>query len=89
MITLDDVKQIILEIADYLGIKAIGFTNILDYSYLNDFFKEREKNNYNNELEERDFNKRFHIKSYFDECKSIVAVGIPYAEGYKIGRAHV
>lgn len=88
MITVDDEKQIILEIADYLGIKAIGFTNILDYSYLNDFFNEREKNNYSNELEETDLNKRLHIKNYFDSCKSIIAVGIPYAEGYKKINVH-
>lgn len=80
---MNNVNKIITETANDLGIEAVGVTDILDYSYLKDFFIERANNNYDNEFEEKDMNKRFDVKKLFPDCKSIIAVGIPYAEGYK------
>lgn len=76
-------KQIIIDIAKEMNIENIGFTNLMNYDYLEDFFKERSRNNYNNELEEYDIKKRFFVKDVFPKCKSIIAVGLPYARGYK------
>ena len=45
-------KDRIREIANSLGIEIIGFTDILDYSYLGEFLNERIKLGYNSEFEE-------------------------------------
>jgi epoxyqueuosine reductase len=82
-IEVNKMKQIILDIAKEMNIENIGFTNVMNYDYLEDFFNERAKNNYNNELEEYDVSKRFYVKELFPNCKSIIAVGLPYAKGYK------
>jgi len=76
-------KQIILNIAKDMNIKNIGFTNVLNFGYLENMLNERVKNNYNNEFEESDMKKRFDVKSVFPKCKSIIAIGLPYAEGFK------
>ncbi len=77
-------KQQISKIASSLGIEIIGFTSMLDYSYLKDFLNKRIDNNYNNEFEEQNINKRLDIRSVFPKCKSIITIGVPYAEGYEI-----
>lgn len=76
-------KEKITEIAYKMGIKAIGYTNILEYDYLEKFFLDRKLKNYDNELEEEDLNKRLFVNNLFPECKSIITVGIPYAAGYE------
>ncbi len=76
-------KQQIIEIANSLGINIIGFTSVLDYSYLNNILTERNKNGFNTEFEEQDINKRLDVRNVFPKCKSIIAIGYPYAEGYK------
>jgi len=76
-------KQIILDIAKEMNIENIGFTNVLNYDYLEHFLNERAKKNYNNELEENDIKKRLDVRNIFPKCKSIIAVGISYAKGYK------
>ncbi|NLJ58541.1 MAG: tRNA epoxyqueuosine(34) reductase QueG [Tissierellia bacterium] len=76
-------KEIVKEIGYNLGIK-IGISNILDYSYLSEFMINREKNNYNCEFEEQNINKRLNAKNLFPQCKSIIAIGLPYGSGYKI-----
>lgn len=81
-------KQKIIEIANSLGIEIIGFTSVLDYSYLADFFIEREKKGYNCEFEEQNINKRFNVRNVFPKCKSIIAIGVPYAMGYKKPVSH-
>lgn len=77
-------KQQISKIASSLGIEIIGFTSMLDYSYLKDFLNRRIIKDYNNEFEEQNINKRLDIRNVFPKCKSIIAIGVPYAEGYKI-----
>lgn len=76
-------KQKIIKIANLLGIEIIGFTSILDYSYLSDFLYDRSKNGYSCEFEEQDINKRLNVSSVFPNCKSIIAIGVPYAVGFK------
>jgi epoxyqueuosine reductase len=76
-------KEKIIEVANYMGIKSIGFTNILEYKYLEKFLLERKLNNYDNEFEEQNLNKRLYVKNVFPECKSIISIGMPYAMGYK------
>lgn len=76
-------KQVILDIAKEMNIENIGFTNILNYDYLELFLNERVKKNYNNELEENNIKKRLDVRNIFPQCKSIIAVGITYAKGYK------
>jgi len=76
-------KQRIIEIANSLGIEIIGFTNILDYSYLSELLNERIKFGYNSEFEEQIINKRLDVRNVFQKCRSIIAVGIPYGEGYR------
>lgn len=80
---MNQIKQIIIDIANDLGIDMIGFTSTLDYSYLKEFFLERINNNYNNEFEEQDLSKRLDVKKIYHDCKSIISVGVPYAMGYK------
>ncbi|MDW5300094.1 MAG: tRNA epoxyqueuosine(34) reductase QueG [Sedimentibacter sp.] len=76
-------KQIITDIAKNMGIDIIGFTQILDYSYLSELLFERERMGFNSEFEERDINKRLDVRCVFPKCKSIIAIGVPYAQGYK------
>lgn len=76
-------KQVILDIAKEMDIENIGFTNILNYDYLEPLFNKRSEKNYNNELEESDIKKRIDARNIFPKCKSIIAVGITYAKGYK------
>lgn len=75
-------KEKILEIANSIGIDIIGFTNVLDYSYLSNYFMERANKGYNCEFEEQNLSKRFNVKSLLPECKSIIAIGVPYGLGY-------
>lgn len=76
-------KQKITEIASSTGIEILGFTNILDYTYLYDFLDGRAKNGCGTEFEEQDINKRLDVRNVFQKCKSIIAIGVPYAEGFK------
>lgn len=76
-------KQIIKEAAYKLGIETVGISNILNYSYLEDFLIGRKNNNQNCEFEEQNINKRLDARNLFPECRSIIAVGIPYGWGYK------
>ncbi|HCX60837.1 MAG TPA: tRNA epoxyqueuosine(34) reductase QueG [Clostridiales bacterium] len=78
-----DMKQKITEIANSMGIDIIGFTSLLDYGYLKDLLINRADKEYNSEFEENEINKRLDVRNIFPECKSIIAIGIPYAEGYK------
>lgn len=81
-------KEKIIEIANKMGIKSIGFTNVLNYGYLEEFFLKRKYNNFDNEFEEQDLKKRLYVNNIFPECKSIISVGIPYAMGYKKPRTN-
>ncbi|NYB75510.1 tRNA epoxyqueuosine(34) reductase QueG [Sedimentibacter hydroxybenzoicus DSM 7310] len=76
-------KQKITEIANSMGIDIIGFTSLLDYGYLKDLLINRADKEYNSEFEENEINKRLDVRNILPECKSIIAIGIPYAEGYK------
>lgn len=76
-------KNEIIEIADSLGIDIIGFTSVLDYNYLADYLTERKAKEFDCELEEKDINKRLNVRNVFPSCKSIIAIGVPYALGYK------
>lgn len=76
-------KQRIIEIANSLGIEIIGFTSVIDYSYLADFLNDRKKKGYSSEFEEQETSKRLDVRSVFPNCKSIIAIGVPYAKGYK------
>ncbi|WP_326908779.1 tRNA epoxyqueuosine(34) reductase QueG [Sedimentibacter sp. MB31-C6] len=78
-------KQIILDIAKELDIELIGITTTLDYGYLKDFLYKRSNRGYDNELEEQNIEKRLDVRNVFPNCKSIIAIGIPYAKGYKKG----
>lgn len=76
-------KQKIIEIANSLGIEIIGFTSVLDYRYLDDYLYTRAARGYSTEFEEQDINKRLDARNVFPNCKSIIAIGVPYAIGYK------
>jgi len=76
-------KQKIEDIAKDMGIEIIGVTSVLNYSYLADLLYGRANKGYNSEFEEQDINKRLDARKVFPECKSIVAIGVPYAAGYK------
>ncbi len=77
-------KQIIKECAYKLGIDTVGITDRTDYSYLEDFLIKRRNNNQASEFEEADINKRLSAKNLLPEVRSIIAIGVPYGEGYKI-----
>ncbi|HPW99779.1 MAG TPA: tRNA epoxyqueuosine(34) reductase QueG [Sedimentibacter sp.] len=76
-------KQIIREAAYKTGIETVGISNTADYSYMKDMLNSRKENNQCCEFEEQDINKRLNAKNLFPELKSIIAIGIPYGEGYK------
>ena len=76
-------KEIIIECSKKIGIDVIGLTDVLQYNYLEKYLKDRIIKNYNCEFENNDLTKRLNVKEYFPSCKSIIAVSIPYAEGYK------
>jgi len=76
-------KQIIADVAQNMGIDIIGFTQILNYGYLSDLLHERANMGYNSEFEDQDINKRLDVRNVFPKCKSIIAIGVPYAQGYK------
>lgn len=77
-------KQIIMDAACKTGINTVGISNILDYSYMENFLNNRYNNNQSCEFEEQNINKRLNAKNLFPECKSIITAGIPYGEGYKM-----
>ncbi len=77
-------KQIVKESAYKLGIDTVGITDKTDYSYLEDFLIKRKNNNQASEFEEQNINKRLNVKNLFPESRSIIAIGVPYGEGYKI-----
>lgn len=81
-------KKEIIKITNKLGINEIGFTNILDLSYLVPIIKERIDNEYNCEFEEKDIDKRINIKDYFPKVNSIIVALFPYAHGYKALNEH-
>lgn len=76
-------KQKIIDAAKSIGINMIGFTNVLDYSYLYDLLNNRKSNGYSCEFEEQDIAKRLDVRNIFPKCKFIIVIGVPYAEGYK------
>jgi len=76
-------KQKIIEIAKSMGIDEIGFTSVMDYSYLDEFLRRRERMGYSCELEEQDISKRLDVRNIFPECRSIIAIAVPYGAGYK------
>jgi len=76
-------KQQIINVLKENEIELFGFSDILKYDYLNEFFVNRQKLGYNNEFEENNFQKRLSVKNLFPNCKSIIAIGVPYAKGYK------
>lgn len=77
-------KPIIKETAYKLGIETVGVTNITDYTYLEDFLINKQNNNQTSEFEEQNICKRLNAKNLFPDVKSIIAIGVPYGEGYKI-----
>lgn len=77
-------KQEIFKTANEMGIDIIGITDVLDYSYLFKHLSERMVKGYSCEFEEQDINKRLDVRNVFPKCKSIIAIGVPYAIGYKI-----
>lgn len=76
-------KQKIINIAKSNNIDIIGFTQVLDYGYLADLLIRRKNNGFSSEFEEQDIYKRLDVRNVFPECKTIIAIGVPYAEGYK------
>ena len=77
-------KQKIYEVAKDMRYEAFGITSIIDYDCLRPILNSRIDNNYYNELQEQDIEKRLNAKNVFPGCKSIIAVGFSYAKGYKI-----
>jgi epoxyqueuosine reductase len=77
-------KQIIKEAAYKQGIETVGISTISDYSYLDKHLTSRKNNNIDCEFEEQNINKRLNAKNLFPELKSIIAIGVPYGEGYKL-----
>lgn len=78
-----NMKQVILQTAKLMGIDIIGITDVLDYSYLADSLNKRVAEGFDCEFEEQDINKRLDARNVFPNCKSIIAIGVPYAFGYK------
>lgn len=76
-------KNKILKIAKDIGIHVVGVTSTLNYDYLYKLLYDRAKNGYSSEFEEQDINRRLDARNIFPKCKSIVAIGLPYAAGYK------
>lgn len=76
-------KQRITEIANSIGIEIVGFTSVLDYTYLTEFMLDRANKGYHCEFEELNIYKRLDVRNVFPDCKSIIAIGVPYGEGYK------
>ena len=77
-------QEIIKETAYKAGINTVGISHILNYSYLEEFLINRYNNNHSCEFEEQNIKKRLNAKNLFPECKSIIAVSIPYGYGYKM-----
>lgn len=76
-----------METAYKLGITTVGISDITDYSYLRDFLKNRKKKNQACEFEEENIDKRLNAKNLFPKCKSIIAIAVPYGQGYRIAGA--
>lgn len=76
-------KNKIIEIAKDLGIDVVGVTSTLNYDYLYELLYDRANKGYSSEFEEQDINRRLDARNIFPKCKSIVAIGLPYAAGYK------
>ena len=77
-------KEIIKDAAHKLGIDTIGISNVTDYSYMEKFLSSRKNNNLDCEFEDRDIKKRINAKNLYPDLRTIIAIGLPYGEGYKI-----
>lgn len=80
-------KNIIIDIAKKIGIDVIGFTDVVDYGYLEEILVSRKYKGLNSEFEEQDVIKRLDARNVLPGCKSIIAIALPYAEGYKKSQA--
>jgi epoxyqueuosine reductase len=80
-------KNIITDIAKKIGIDVIGFTDVVDYGYLEELLLSRKYKGLNSEFEEQDIIKRLDARNILPGCKSIIAIALPYAEGYKKSHA--
>lgn len=80
-------KNIITDIAKKIGIDVIGFTDVVDYRYLEELLVSRKDKGLNSEFEEQDIIKRLDATNILPGCKSIIAIALPYAEGYKKSQA--
>lgn len=81
-------KNTITYIAKQIGIDVLGFTDITNYDYLLEFLLSRKDKGLSSEFEEQDVLKRLDARNILPGCKSIVAIALPYAEGYKKSKAH-
>lgn len=77
-------REIILNGVSKLGIETVGITSKTDYSHLEGFLISRKNKDQSCEFEEQNINKRLNAKNLFPECRSIIAIGVPYGQGYKI-----
>lgn len=80
-------KNIITDIAKKIGIDVIGFTDVTDYGYLQEFLVSRKDKGFSSEFEEQDIIKRLDARNILPGCKSIIAIALPYAEGYEKSKA--
>jgi epoxyqueuosine reductase len=76
-------KKIIKEAAHRLGIETIGISRVTDFSHLEEFLISRKNKGLDCEFEERDIKKRIYAKNLFPDLRTIIAIGLPYGEGYK------
>ncbi len=76
-------KNMIADIAKKIGIDVIGFTDVVNYSYLQELLVSRKNKGLNSEFEEQNIIKRLDARNILPGCKSIIAIALPYAEGYK------
>jgi len=77
-------NEIIKEAANKLEIVTIGISRVTDYSHLEEFLISRKNKDLDCEFEDRDIKKRIYAKKMFPELRTIIAIGLPYGEGYKI-----
>lgn len=74
----------IYKIKEKLNIDIIGFTNCESLNHREKLLENRIKKNRYTEFEEIDIESRINPRKYFEDCKSIITIGISYNTDYEL-----
>lgn len=79
LISLDKIKEDIIEYCRDLNLDLVGFTKCRKFTELIEFLQYRKDNNLMNEFEEQDIEKKINPNLYMEDGATIVSIAFPYS----------